>query len=88
MATTEPGAGAHGPSIGEATDALRGAARTARSAADRARREFADALAAAQEGLQEAQRFLRASTLRRPVATLAAAAGAGVVLGLLLGQRR
>lgn len=80
---TDSGAGA-----GAATDALRHAARALRGDGERARQEFADALDAAQEGLQQAERALREQAGRHPIATVAAAVGAGLILGMLLGQRR
>ncbi len=75
-------------SQGEATDAMRHAARAGRAAIDRSRQELEDAFEAAQEGLQEAERYLRQTAAQRPLATMAVAAGAGLLIGMLLGGQR
>jgi ElaB/YqjD/DUF883 family membrane-anchored ribosome-binding protein len=44
--------------------------------------------AAIREGLDEAHRYLKREWSERPVTVVAAALGAGILIGLLLGGRR
>ncbi|MBI3439766.1 MAG: hypothetical protein HY054_14160 [Proteobacteria bacterium] len=55
---------------------------------DRAEEALERAQAAVEDGFDEAHRYLKRQWRERPVAVAAAALGAGVIIGLLIGSRR
>ena len=60
----------------------------AEEARERAEEAYEAAYAAVEDGLDEAHRYLKRQWRERPVAVAAAAAGVGLIVGLLIGGRR
>lgn len=71
-----------------AKDRMARAAELAEEARDRAEEAYEAAHAAIEDGLDDAHRYLRRQWKERPLAVTGTALGVGLLIGLLLGNRR